>query len=213
MIVEGSGRSVEGDFRRDQGRGFSQSRGRSERGGVSLVDSAFATTNLLMPTRTIAAGFAALVASIATVSMLVLCGCGQDANAANQKQLQDQQAQLDQLKLEVAALQTQHTSYNTAPAPAGACDLSVMAVATHKGGEHMAAGDTVKALGFYQDAVTACPTNAAAQLNLANTYEAIGDRAEALQHYRIAAAANGSDADANAVGKAREALSRLGGSS
>jgi tetratricopeptide (TPR) repeat protein len=166
-----------------------------------------------MPTRTIAAGFAALIASIATVSPLMLCGCGDDANAANQKQLQDQQAQLDQLKQEVAALQTQHTSYNTAPSPAGACDPSVMAVATHKGGERMAAGDTVKALGFYQDAVTACPTSAAAQLNLANTYETMGDRAEALQHYRIAAAANGPDADADAVGKAREALSRLGGSS
>jgi len=77
----------------------------------------------------------------------------------------------------------------------------------------MAAGDTVKALGFYQDAVTACPTSAAAQLNLANTYEAIGDRVEAVQHYRSAAAATGAEADAATVSKAREALNRLGSSS
>jgi Tfp pilus assembly protein PilF len=88
-----------------------------------------------------------------------------------------------------------------------------MAAATHKGGERMAAGDTVKALGFYQDAVAACPTSAAAQLNLANTYETIGDRIEAVQHYRIAADASGGDADPAAASKAREALSRLGASS
>ena len=88
-----------------------------------------------------------------------------------------------------------------------------MAAATHKGGERMAAGDTVKALGFYQDAVTACPASATAQLNLAITYETIGDRAEAVQHYRSAAGATGADADAAAVAKAREALSRLGASS
>jgi Tfp pilus assembly protein PilF len=86
-------------------------------------------------------------------------------------------------------------------------------VATRKGGERMAAGDTIAALGFYEDAVTACPTSAAAQLNLANTYETIGNRAEAVAHYRIAAGTTGPDADAAAVGQARDALSRLGASS
>jgi hypothetical protein len=197
-----------------------------------VVDSAFAaTTNLLMPTRTVAVTSAAMAAragkpaaggilgSLAVVvvsvalASLAFSGCGQSAADANQRQLQDQQAQLDQLKQEVAALQNQHASYSTAASPPGACDPAVMAEATHKGGDRMASGDTAGALGFYQDAVTACPASAAAQLNLANTYETMGDRPEALRHYRIAAGAGGPDADAGAVDKARAALVRLGASS
>jgi tetratricopeptide (TPR) repeat protein len=166
-----------------------------------------------MLTRSIAAGSAAMVTALITMTAIVLTGCGPSAADANQRQLQDQQAQLDQLKQEVAALQNSHSSYNTAPVRPGSCDTAVMAAATRKGGDRMAAGDTTTALGFYQDAVTACSASAAAQLNLANTYEAIGDRAEAIEHYRIAAAATGPDADAAAVGQAREALNRLGASS
>lgn len=160
-----------------------------------------------MQMRTIAARFAAIMPAIA------LAACLQGAIEANQRQLQEQQAQLDQLKQQVAALQSQHAPYSTAPLQPGACDTAVMTAATHKGGERMAAGDTIKALGFYQDAVTACPTSAEAQLNLANTYESIGNRAEAVQHYRIAAGTTGPDADAAAVRKAREVLSRLGAAS
>jgi Tfp pilus assembly protein PilF len=149
---------------------------------------------------------------VATIPMVTLAGCLQGAIDANNRQLAEQQTQLDQLKQQVAALQTSH-SYSTAQPPPGGCDKEVMAAATHKGGARMAAGDTVKALGFYQDAVTACPTSAAAQLNLANTYESIGDRIEAVQHYRKAAAATGAEADAATVSKAREALNRLGSSS
>lgn len=164
-----------------------------------------------MPTRPIAtiriARFAAGLA--AAIPIVSLAGCLQGAIDANKRQLADQQSQLDSLKQQVAALQTAH-SYSTAQPPAGGCDQAVMAAATHKGGERMAAGDTVKALGFYQDAVTACPASAAAQLNLANTYESMGDRIEAVQHYRSAA---GGDADPAAASKAREALNRLGASS
>jgi tetratricopeptide (TPR) repeat protein len=163
----------------------------------------------LIATNRLARFGAELVAAIPTIT---LAGCLQGAIDANKRQLADQQAQLDSLKQEMAALQTAH-AYSTAQPPAGGCDKDVMTVATHKGGERMAAGDTVKALGFYQDAVTACPTSAAAQLNLANTYEAVGDRTEAVQHYRSAAGATGGDADPAAVSKAREALNRLGASS
>jgi tetratricopeptide (TPR) repeat protein len=145
--------------------------------------------------------------------VLTLAGCLGDQIDANNRQLQEQQAQLDDLKQQVIALQNQHPTYHTAPLQPGACDKDVMAAATHKGGERMAEGDTAKALGFYQDAVTACPTSAEAQLNLANTYESMGSRAEAMQHYRIAASAIGPDADPVAVSKAREALNRLGASS
>ena len=140
-----------------------------------------------------------------------LSGCLQSAIDANTRQLQDQQAQLDQLKQEVAALRGQRTPYSTAPLLPGACDTAVMAAATRKAGERMAAGDAARALGYYQDAASACPTSAEAQANLANAYETNGDRAAALQHYRIAAAAPAvSSADTEAVRKAKEALSRLG---
>ena len=167
-----------------------------------------------MLTRPIAArsiaGFVAKL--VATIPIVALAGCLQGAIDANKRQLEEQQTQLDLLKQQVAALQTAH-SYSIAQPPAGGCDKDVMAAAAHKGGERMAAGDTVKALGFYQDAVTACPTSAAAQLNLANTYESMGDRTEAVKHYRSAAEATGPEADAAAANKAREALNRLGASS
>jgi tetratricopeptide (TPR) repeat protein len=155
---------------------------------------------------------AAVMFAAVTVAA-VLVGCLQSSIDANKQQLADQQTQLDQLKQEVSALQKQHASYTiTAPQP-GACDAAVRSAATRKGGERMAAGDTTKALGYYQDAVTACPTSAEAQLNLANAYESIGDRAEAQQHYRLAAGASGPGADAGSVQKARDALSRMGASS
>jgi tetratricopeptide (TPR) repeat protein len=156
---------------------------------------------------------ATIVSKVAVIiTTVALAGCLQGAIDANQRQLAEQQTQLDQLKQQVAALQMSH-SFSTAQPPPGGCDKEVMAAATHKGGARMAAGDTVKALGFYQDAVTACPTSAAAQLNLANTYESIGDRIEAVQHYRKAAAATGTEADAATVSKARQALNRPGSSS
>jgi len=86
-----------------------------------------------------------------------------------------------------------------------------MREATRKGGERFAASDFSAALGYYQDALTACPNNAQANVNLARVYEAVGDRAQAVAHYRTAANASGADADAEAARDARVALSRLGG--
>jgi tetratricopeptide (TPR) repeat protein len=150
--------------------------------------------------------------AIAVVAAMI-AGCQQGAIDTNKQQLADQQAQLDQLKQEVVALQSQHASYGTSAPPPGACDQAVMSAATRKGGERMAAGDASKALGYYQDAVTACPASAEAQLNLANAYQSIGDRAEARQHYRLAADATGPGADARASQKARDALNRMGAAS
>jgi tetratricopeptide (TPR) repeat protein len=139
---------------------------------------------------------------------LLLIGCFNDSLAkANQRQLERQQAELDRLKEEVARLQAQRTTYNY-PAPSS-CDAKILREATRKGGRRFAVGDFDAALGYYQDALTACPGNAQAHLNLARTYEALGDRARALEHYRMAAAA--SDADADSLREARSALSRLGG--
>lgn len=85
-----------------------------------------------------------------------------------------------------------------------------MRQATRNGGQRFAAGDYSSALGYYQDALTACPRSAQANLNLARAYEAVGDRAQALSHYQAAANASGSEADAKSVNEARAALSRLG---
>jgi tetratricopeptide (TPR) repeat protein len=142
----------------------------------------------------------------------LLAGCFNDALfKANQQQLERQQAELNQLKQQVATLQTQRPANNYPSVPPGSCDEDIMREATRKGGERFAASDFSGALGYYQDALTACPNSARANVNLARAYEAIGDRAEALAHYRIAAKANGSEADDEAARDARAALSRLGG--
>jgi tetratricopeptide (TPR) repeat protein len=142
----------------------------------------------------------------------LLAGCFNDALLkANQQQLERQQGELNQLKQQVATLQTQRPASNYSQVPPGSCDENIMREATRKGGERFAASDFGGALGYYQDALTACPDSARANVNLARTYEAMGDRAQAVIHYRIAAKANGSKANDEAAHDARTALSRLGG--
>src|SRR5712692_8143179 len=142
----------------------------------------------------------------------LLAGCFNDALLrANQQQLKQQQTELDQLKQEVAALQIQRPAYNHPSLPPGSCDPNIMREATRKGGERFAASDFSGALSYYQDALIACPNSAQANVNLARAYEAVGDRVEAVAHYRTAANASGLDADAEAVRDARAALTRLGG--
>lgn len=114
--------------------------------------------------------------------------------------------QLDQLKQEIEALQTQNANNATSYPPANGCDDGVMREASRKGGERFAAGDFPHALAYYRDAVTACPKNAEAQLNLARSFEASGDRPEALAHYRLAATGSG---DGDAVRQAQDAVTRL----
>ncbi|SRR5579883_680990 len=138
--------------------------------------------------------------------LLLLIGCIDTLAKANQRQLERQQAELDQLKEQVARLQNQRPTYSYSLPPA--CDLKILQEATRKGGERFAAGEFDAALGYYQDALTACPGNAQANLNMARTYEALGDRARALEHYRRAADA--SDADADSLREARSAINRLG---
>ncbi|HVA41251.1 MAG TPA: tetratricopeptide repeat protein, partial [Candidatus Binataceae bacterium] len=105
----------------------------------------------------------------------------------------------------------QQPSYPTTAPPPGSCDKAVMQVATRHGGERLAASEFTKALGYYQDAVTACPTSAQAQLNVARAYEALGDRDQAMEYYKRAVQAAPSDHDANpaVAEQARQALARL----
>jgi type VI protein secretion system component VasK len=137
-----------------------------------------------------------LLAFVVLVIAPAISGCLHDAIEANKRQLDQQQTQLDQLKQQVAALQNQR-AYSTTPPPPGGfgCDSAVMDAATRKGGDRFAAGDFTHALGYYQDAATACPASAQAQLNVARTFEAVGA------------------ADADAARQARDAISRLSGPS
>jgi len=151
-------------------------------------------------------------APVYILAISLFAGCFNDTLLkANQQQLEKQQTELNQLKQEVAALQTQHPAYTYPSLPSASCDANIMREATRKGGERFAASDFSGALSYYQDALTACPNSAQANLNLARAYEAVGDRSEAVAHYQNAAKASGADADAEAVHDARAALSRLGG--
>ncbi len=141
---------------------------------------------------------------------VLVSGCLGDQIKANQEQLAQQQVELDQLKQQIAALQSQPPRTYSAPLPPpGSCDETVMHQATQKGGQLFAANDFGHALGYYQDAVTACPKNGRAQLNLARTYEAMGDRTQAIAHYKLAAEASATDNDTATATQARDALSRL----
>jgi tetratricopeptide (TPR) repeat protein len=141
------------------------------------------------------------------LGLMILSGCAGDQIKANQNQLAQQQAELDQLKQQVAALQAQNSATQVGPVAPNGCDEDVMHEASRKGGERFAASDFPHALAYYQDAVTACPKNSRAQLNLARTYESIGEPTQAREHYQLAASS--SDDSDGAAKEARDALARL----
>lgn len=155
---------------------------------------------------------AELAIGLAIVMAVGAAGCLSDAIKQNQQQLDQQKAELDQLKQQVADLKAaQQPSYPTTAPPPGSCDKAVMQVATKHGGERLAASEFTKALGYYQDAVTACPTSAQALLNVARAYEALGDREHAVVYYRRAVQAAPADHDGNpaVAEQAQQALARL----
>ena len=150
-------------------------------------------------------------AGCAIVMALGAAGCLSDEIKQNQQQLDQQKAELDQLKQQVADLTAARQPYSTTAPPPGSCDKDVMQVATRHGGERFAASEFNKALGYYQDAVTACPTSAQAELNVARAYEALGDRGEAMEYYKRAIKSAPSDHDAapSVSTQAEQALARL----
>ena len=81
-------------------------------------------------------------------------------------------------------------------------------IATQRGGEKFAAGDFNKALGYYQDALAACPNDDRAEVNVARTYEALGNKVAAIKHYRKAADSNSATVS-DAQEEAKAALLRL----
>jgi|YelNatPaOPRAMG01_1025707.scaffolds.fasta_scaffold06966_3 tetratricopeptide (TPR) repeat protein len=145
-------------------------------------------------------------------------GCEQAELKANEEQVKAQQQQIEELQRQIAAIKAQQSyappptarAYPAAaPGTPGSCDRDVMRLATRRGGEAFSSGNLTRALGYYRDALTACPGNARAALNVARTYEAIGNRDEAIKYYRQVASSGGNPGDLEA---ARVALSRLGAS-
>jgi tetratricopeptide (TPR) repeat protein len=144
---------------------------------------------------------------IVMVGLLILSGCVSDQIKTMQAQIAQQQQELDQNKQQIAALQAQSSATQVSPVAPNGCDEDVMHEASRKGGERFAASDFQDALAYYQDAAIACPKNSRAQLNLARTYESIGETTQAREHYQLAAAS--SDDSDGAAKEAHDALARL----
>ncbi|MGH7948251.1 MAG: hypothetical protein ACREQF_03390 [Candidatus Binataceae bacterium] len=147
---------------------------------------------------------------LAIVIALCVAGCMSREIEESRRQIEAQQALIEKQGRDIQQLQTlQAATQRTPVAALGTCDPSVRDLATRKGGERFAANDFQQALGFYEDALVACPNSARAELNVARTYQAIGNRSLAIDHYQHAArATDSSDPDASA--QARAALVRLG---
>jgi len=144
---------------------------------------------------------------------LTLAGCGGDQIEATNKLVQQQQEQIEKQQQEIGAIKaSQNQSYTpgvaTSASASGGCDRQVEQTATQRGGDKFAAGDYAKALGYYQDAQTACPNDDRANVNVARTYEALGNNAQAIKYYRKAADTVGAT-ETDAEDEAKAALLRL----
>jgi tetratricopeptide (TPR) repeat protein len=142
---------------------------------------------------------------------LIGSGCMGDQIDATNKLVQQQQEQLEHQQQELEALQaSQNQNYTpgVATSSRGGCDKEVATTATHRGGDKFAAGDFNKALGYYQDALLACPTDERAEVNVARSYEALGNKVAAINLYRKVADTN-SPTVSDAQDEAKAALLRL----
>jgi tetratricopeptide (TPR) repeat protein len=145
------------------------------------------------------------------VLALIGSGCLGDQIDATNKLVQQQQEQLEHQQQELEALQANQNSGYTpgvATSPRGGCDKEVETVASKRGGDKFAAGDFNKALGYYQDALMACPTDERAEVNVARSYEALGNKVAAINLYRKVADSNSPTVN-DAQEEARNALERL----
>ncbi len=145
------------------------------------------------------------------VFALVGAGCMGDQIAATQTLVQQQQDQLERQQQEIEAIkanQNQGYTPGVASSSPGGCDQAVETAASQRGGDRFSAGDFSKALGYYQDALAACPNDDRAEVNVARSYEALGNKAAAVKYYRKAADHSGPTVS-DASEEARAALERL----
>lgn len=138
------------------------------------------------------------------IGLAGLLGC-----AGNNSQLQELQRQLqlqgEEIKHQQAELAALQAQSHPPPLPPPACDRAILGLAQTHGDQQMAAGNFHGALGYYQDALSACPSSADAALKAAMAAQKSGDRAEAIKYYRRAAKTS----DAAAAARARQALAAL----
>ncbi len=143
---------------------------------------------------------------------LIGAGCASDQIEATKQLVQQQQDQLERQQQEIEALKAgqNQTSYRpgVATSAPGGCDKGIESVASQRGGDRFAAGDFSKALGYYQDALAACPTDDRAEVNVARAYEALGNDVQAINYYRKAADSPGPTVT-DAQEEAKAALLRL----
>ena len=150
-----------------------------------------------------------LVALAVATFSIVASGCGGGQKAATEELVKQQQTQIEQQQQEIDAIKNNQASYTPGVAStAGGCDQGVENTATKRGGERFAKSDFNKALLYYNDALTACPRDDRAEINVARTYEALGNNAAAIKHYRKAAESNGPTVS-DASEQARAALERM----
>ena len=145
------------------------------------------------------------------VLTLIGSGCMSDELDATNKLVQQQQEQLEHQQQELEALQAnQNQGYTpgVATQPRGGCDKDVETVASKRGGDKFAAGEFNKALGYYQDALMACPNDDKAEVNVARTYEALGNKVAAINLYRKVADSNSATVS-DSQEQAKAALLRL----
>ena len=142
---------------------------------------------------------------------VIASGCMSDQVEATNKLVQQQQSELEQQQQELEALKVQQNQTYTpgvATSSPNGCDKQVEQVASQRGGDKFASGDYAKALGYYRDALMACPTDDRASVNVARTYEALGNNAQAIKFYRKAADSPGPTVS-DASEEAKSALLRL----
>jgi len=145
---------------------------------------------------------------------LAVVGCGDEQEQATQKLVQQQQDQLERQQQEIEAIKAnQNQNQNYTPGVAmssspGGCDKGVESMASQRGGEKFSAQDFNAALGYYQDALAACPNDDRADVNVARAYEALGNKVSAIKYYRKAAETGG-PTETDAEDEAKASLLRL----
>jgi len=134
-----------------------------------------------------------LLALALGVFALIGAGCQGDQIETTKRLVEQQQSQLEHQQQEIDR---------------GGCDKGVETAASQRGGDRFSAADFSKALEYYQDALSTCPTDARAEVNVARTYEALGNKVAAINHYRKAADSSGPTVS-DASEEARAALERM----
>ncbi|GEM_PF-391610 len=157
--------------------------------------------------------------SVGFGAFALFSSCSNEVALENQRQLQMQKAELEEMHRELEALRSQIAGQSSAPpansqsgpmpaSATGACDVQIANKALAHGAERMSRGDYKSAVDYYRDAVAACPDRADAEFKLGQAYEAMGQNGFAREHYRRAEIL-ATQSDPGLAQQARQALARI----